>query len=198
MKVKAVIFDLDGTLTQPMLDFDLIRSEMQLGSRSIGILEAMEQMNADERQRAQAVLDRHEQLAAIHSTLNDGVHDLFAYLRQAKIAIGLLTRNTRQNAMHVAQQHDLVFDAIVDRSDGPVKPDGFGVLKLCEVFGVTPDETLVVGDFLHDLVSARHAGAPAVLMRTHPRASEFDHHADFTIDRLAELIPLIEKLAASH
>jgi HAD superfamily hydrolase (TIGR01509 family) len=198
MKVQAVIFDLDGTLTQPMLDFDLIRSEMGLDSCSIGILEAMEQMSEDRRRQAQAVLDRHEQLAAIHSALNDGVHDLFEHLRREKIAIGLLTRNTRQNALHVAQQHNLSFDAIVDRSDGPAKPDGFGVLKLCEAFGVTPGETLVVGDFLHDLVSARNAGAPAVLMKTHPKADEFEHYANYSINRLDELIDLIQQLETTH
>lgn len=198
MKVKAVIFDLDGTLTQPMLDFDLIRSEMGLGSRSIGILEAMEQMPQDERIKAQAVLDKHEQMAAIHSELNDGVHDLFEHLRREKIAIGLLTRNTRQNVMHVAEQHHLTFDAIVDRSDGPAKPDGFGVLKLCDTFGVRPEEMLVVGDFLHDLVSACNAGAPAVLMRTHPKAVDFEHHADYTIDRLSELIDLIQQLETDN
>jgi HAD superfamily hydrolase (TIGR01509 family) len=194
MKVQAVIFDLDGTLTRPMLDFDLIRAEMGLGSRSVGILEAMEQMPEDKRRQAQTILDRHEQLAAIQSELNDGVHDLFEHLRRRQIAIGLLTRNTRQNALHVAAQHNLTFDAVVDRCDGPAKPDGFGVLKLCDVFGVRPDQTLVVGDFLHDLVAARNAGAPAVLMRTHPRAAEFEHLANYSIDQLGELVLLIQQL----
>ena len=34
MKVNAVIFDLDGTLTKPVLDFDKIRSEMGLSPES--------------------------------------------------------------------------------------------------------------------------------------------------------------------
>jgi HAD superfamily hydrolase (TIGR01509 family) len=198
MKVQAVIFDLDGTLTRPMLDFDLIRSEIGLDSYSVGILEAMEQMPEEERRKAQAVLDRHEQYAALHSQLNDGAHELFEYLRREKITIGLLTRNTRQNALYVAAQHHLTFDAIVDRSDGPAKPDGFGVLMLCNAFGARPEETLVVGDFLHDLVSARNAGAPAVLMRTHPKASEFEHNADYSIDRLSDLIPLIQELESNR
>ena len=28
MQIKAVIFDLDGTITQPFFDFDAIRKEM--------------------------------------------------------------------------------------------------------------------------------------------------------------------------
>jgi HAD superfamily hydrolase (TIGR01509 family) len=191
MKVHAVIFDLDGTLTKPFLNFDQIRSEMGLSSSSVGILEAMDKMSPEQRHQAMAILDRHESDAARNARLNEGVHELLETLRQRAIAVGLLTRNTRQNTLLVAAEHNLKFDAIVDRSDGPVKPDGFGVRKLCEDFGVKPSETLVVGDFLHDLVSARDAGATAILMRTHPRASEFETQADYSIDRLEPLIPLM-------
>jgi HAD superfamily hydrolase (TIGR01509 family) len=194
MKVHAVIFDLDGTLTKPFLNFDQIRSEMGLSSSSVGILEAMEKMSPEQRHQAMAILDRHESDAARNALLNEGVHELLERLRQRAIAVGLLTRNTRQNTLLVAAQHNLTFDAIVDRSDGPVKPDAFGVRKLCEAFGVEPSETLVIGDFLHDLVSARQAGATAILMRTHPRAAEFENQADYSIDRLEQLIPLIEHL----
>ena len=51
--------------------------------------------------------------------------------------------------MAIEKKHKLKFDAIIDREDGPVKPDAFGVLQLCDRFGVTAGETLVVGDFLY-------------------------------------------------
>ena len=44
MLVKAVIFDLDGTITQPCLDFSLIRREMGMQDNPEPILEAMEGM----------------------------------------------------------------------------------------------------------------------------------------------------------
>ncbi|MHC4760857.1 MAG: HAD family hydrolase [Planctomycetota bacterium] len=44
MRVNAVIFDLDGTLTEPVLDFDTIRSEMDLPPESTDILAAIEAM----------------------------------------------------------------------------------------------------------------------------------------------------------
>ncbi len=54
----AIIFDLDGTLTVPVLDFGAIREE--LGLTDEPILEAMARMDAADRARAEAVLDRHE------------------------------------------------------------------------------------------------------------------------------------------
>ena len=45
MKIKAVIFDLDGTITKPYLDFDKIRQEMGLAADAGPLLEIMEKMN---------------------------------------------------------------------------------------------------------------------------------------------------------
>lgn len=195
MKIKAVIFDLDGTLTEPILDFKQIRSEIGLPEGDI--LTGIKAMDPIRQQQANAILERHERYAVENSILNDGVAETLEALRQRNIAIGLLTRNTRENTMHVAGRHNLTFDAIVDRHDGPAKPDGAGVLKLCGQFGATPSETLVVGDFLHDLQSALNAGAVAVLMETHPEAERFKPYADYSISHMSQLINLIDQLETS-
>ena len=44
MPIRAVIFDLDGTITEPYLDFDAIREEIGLGKNGGPVLEAMEKM----------------------------------------------------------------------------------------------------------------------------------------------------------
>jgi len=194
MNIKAAIFDLDGTLTEPLLDFNQIRKEIGLNAASGDILSAIGAMEPAQRRQAYTILERHEQHAALHSRLNGGVTELLAELRNRKLSIGLLTRNTRANTMFVARRHGLDFDAVFDRDDGPVKPDGYGVLKLCGQFGAVPAETVVVGDFLYDLLSAKNAGAIAVLLKTHPQAEKFEKHADYVISQIGELIYLIEKL----
>ena len=194
MKVNAVIFDLDGTLTEPLLDFDTIRSEMGLSPESADILTAMDAMTPNQREQAHEILARHESQAAQNSQLNDGVTGLLAELRWRKIPIGLLTRNTRENTLYVAQRHQLHFDSIVARQDGPAKPDAYGVLELCRQFNSTPAETVVVGDFLHDLLAARNAGAIAVLIKTHPKADHYKAHADYSISHMSELLGIINKL----
>ena len=194
MKVNAVIFDLDGTLTEPILDFDKIRSEMGLPGESRDILATMEAMDPARKQQAQSILARHEHHAAQNSQLNDGVAELLTELRRRKIPIGLLTRNTRKNTLYVARRHQLYFDAIVGRQDGPAKPDAYGVLEICRQFNSIPAETVVVGDFLHDLLSARNAGAIAVLIKTHPKAEHYKAHADYAISHMSELLGIINKL----
>ncbi len=192
MSIKAVIFDLDGTITQPFFDFDAIREEMGLAQDSGPILESMEKMTAQQRRRAERILHFHEQRAVTESRLNAGAKRMLSALRKMGIGIGILTRNRRSNALAIAKKHNLKFDAVVGREEGPVKPDAFGVLKLCGQFGVKPQETLVVGDYLFDLLCARAAGAVAVLLTNHSRADEFAEYADFTVESVDEILEIVE------
>jgi len=192
MSIKAVIFDFDGTITQPYFDFDAIREEMGLAKNSGPVLESMEKMTPEQRQRAERILHFHEQRAVTESKLNPGAKRTLDALREAGINIGILTRNRRSNALAIARKHNLKFDAIVDREDGPVKPDAFGVLRICQQFGVRPEQTLVVGDYLFDLLCAKAAGAIAVLLANHEKADEFARHADFCIERIDQVTQIIE------
>ena len=190
--IKTVIFDLDGTITEPFFDFDAIRQEMGISDNALSILDAFEQMSSEDRRFAEAILKKHENAAVSESTLNKGTEKTLDALRQSSINIGILTRNTKDNTAKVAEKHNLKFDAIVDRNDGPVKPDAFGVLKLCRIFSTRPDETLVVGDYLYDLLCAKAAGAFAVLMKTHKNSQDFETHADYVISTLDEILEIIE------
>jgi HAD superfamily hydrolase (TIGR01509 family) len=191
MRIKAVIFDLDGTITQPFFDFDAIRREMGYPPDAGPILELMEKMTPKKRADAEKILQEHEDRAVAESTLNPGAKETLAELRKRKILIGILTRNKKENAVAVAKKHNLKFDAVVGREEGPVKPDAFGVLYLCKKFAIKPQESLVVGDYLFDLLCARAAGAIAVLLMNHHKADEFAKHADFVIENIADLLKIV-------
>lgn len=192
MVIKAVIFDLDGTITEPVLDFDRIRIEMGIPADGGDILDAIERMGPDDRRQAQKVLDMHEQRAVEKSRLNPMARETIEALRGKGIFIGILTRNKRHNTLQIERKHGLKFDAIVAREDGPVKPEPSGVLRLCEEFGLDAAETMVVGDYLHDMLSAKAAGSVAVLLRTHKKADAFAKYADFTIESLDKVLEIIE------
>jgi len=192
MSIKAVIFDLDGTITQPYFDFDAIREEIGLARDSGPVLESMEKMTAQQRQDAEKILHYHEQKAVTESKLNANAKQTLSALRAGGIHIGVLTRNKRSNALAIARKHKLKFDAVIDREDGPVKPDAFGVLRICEQFGVVPEETMLVGDYLFDLLCAKAAGAVAVLLANHNQADEFAEHADFCIENISEILQIID------
>ncbi len=193
MTIKAVIFDLDGTITEPYFDFDAIREEMGIARNDGPVWEKMEKMSLDKRKRTEKILHFHEQRAVVESTLNDGARETLAQLRKSGIYIGILTRNRKENALAVAEKHGLKFDAVIGREEGPVKPDAFGVLKLCKTFGVQPTETLVVGDYLFDLQCANSAQAVSVLLKNQKKADEFVMYADFAIEKVSDVLEIIKE-----
>src|SRR5215212_7918118 len=89
----ALLFDMDGTLTEPMLDFPKIKAEMGIGERPI--LEAMAEMTEAQRRAAEAVLLGHEERAAVGSTLNPGCMEVMRWVREHQMPTALITRNSR-------------------------------------------------------------------------------------------------------
>ena len=175
MTLKLVIFDLDGTLLAPALDFDAIRAEIGLPPGTT-ILEAMDTLSEAERARAGAILDRHEAEAADRSRLLPGARELLDWLRAQGVRTAVLTRNSRRSVERACQRHGLAFDAVVARStslgasreDHLPKPSPVGVRHLMSTLGTEPEETIVVGDFRFDVEAGSAAGCRTIALVSDP------------------------------
>ena len=187
--VKAVIFDLDGTLVHSDLDFDLIRRRIGLSDGAV--LEALQKMSAPDRRRAMQILEEHESQAAREARLDVHAHTVLAALDQRGIRTALLTRNSRASARTAMDRHNLTFEIIYSREDPPVKPSPQPILAICSSFNLATEQTLMVGDHLFDLQSANDAGARSVLIRNQ-RNAEFIPLAWRTIDTLDQLLDLLD------
>ena len=166
LQPRAVIFDLDGTLTRPLLDFDLIRAEIGLAPGPI--LEQLIGLGDDQRARAEAILRRHEITAMEEAVLADGCVELLGLLRERGIPHGILTRNMRVAVEHFCRRFGFRFEGTYTREDGPPKPSPAGVLHLCARFGVPPAEAITVGDFKFDVLAGRAAGTCTALVVSEP------------------------------
>ena len=194
MNIKAVIFDLDGTITEPLIDFDQIRRELGFQPDSQPLLELMADMTPQQQKNAEQIILKHELLAAKNSTLNLGVKETLSKLRNTGRKIAILTRNKYDHVRIVAEKHNLRFDCIFDRQSGPVKPDACGVFKICETFNLTPKETICVGDYLHDIQCAKTAGSTAVLLVHKNTPQSFIDLADFSIKNITQTLDIINLL----
>ena len=189
---RAVIFDLDGTLTEPVLDFDAMRAEIGL-PEGVPILEHLERVTAAQRAHAEVVLLRHERAAIAQATLADGCADLLARLREMQIPIAILTRNVREVVETFARMFTFRFHAVYTREDGPPKPSPAGALSLCRAMGVAPAHTLTVGDYKYDVIAGRDAGCRTVLVdRDGLAANDLVEWGspDLVVKSLRELMPL--------
>jgi HAD superfamily hydrolase (TIGR01509 family) len=188
---KAVIFDLDGTLTEPLLDFDAMRAEIGLPPGPI--LEQLAHADAATRARADEILRRHEREAIARATLSDGCAELLALLEARGIPAAILTRNVREVVDKFTETFGFSFAGIYTREDGPHKPSPVGVLALCAKMGATPADTLVVGDYKFDILAGRAAGCPTVLVlgahRPSPEELPEWGPPDLVVESLRELLP---------
>jgi len=160
---RGVIFDLDGTLTEPLLDFEAIRREVGIAS-GLPILEALQSFDAAARARAEVILRRHEMDAIRAATLADGCRELLAELARRGVPVAILTRNVRDAVEDFVRRFDVRVLAAFTREDGPPKPSPAGVLSLCRTFGLAPRDVWMVGDYKYDVVAGRDAGCRTALV----------------------------------
>ena len=189
MHRSAVIFDFDGTLTKPYLDFDAIRAEIGVSGL---ILEAMAEMDAAARERAEAVLLRHEREAARNATLQEGAVEAIDTCRAKGHPVAILTRNARPSVHLVLRNYGLKIDALRTREDGAIKPSPEPILSICEELRADPKLSWMVGDHLLDLTTGRTAGCHTVLLVGSRPLPDFADQADHVIQRLTELLAIIE------
>jgi HAD superfamily hydrolase (TIGR01549 family) len=187
-----MLFDMDGVVVRQRLDFPAIKQEM-FGDTEGFILERLERLGPAERARAEAILDRHEALAATQAESMDGFLPFWGWMTDRGFKSGLVTRNSRKSVEVVLGRLAISFDAVVSREDAPPKPAPDPVLLACRRMGVDPAEAIFVGDFELDLLAGRRAGVMTVLLRS--PAFSFSEQADLMVDSLAELRAWLEEMA---
>jgi len=184
-RFEGVIFDMDGTLVEPLLDFAAIREELGIAPGE-GILEGIEAMDPPRRNEARARLLDHELSAARRAPPMPGAAEVVRHIRRAGLPVALLTRNTREAMATVVKRLGVEFDLALSREDGPIKPEPDGVLRACRALGIDPKRTACVGDFHYDILAANAAGAVSILLAC-ARRPAFAGEADHVIGALAEL-----------
>jgi HAD superfamily hydrolase (TIGR01549 family) len=184
--IRGLIFDLDGTLVDSQLDFDLMRREMELPPGPI--LESIAALPPDHAERCHLILRKHEVLGAERATLLPGVTQLLNLALEREIPVGIVTRNSREISEGVLGRLRIKYDILLTRDDGPIKPDPWAVRHICETWNVPARQVVMIGDYQFDVLSGREAGARTVLLTNPIPPHEYPNHeqADLLISSLAE------------
>ena len=196
--IRGIIFDLDGTLVDSRLDFAAMRRDMGL-AEDIPILEGLARLAPSEADRCRRILLKHELAGAERAGLLPGVAELCHRLTTRRIRQAIATRNSREITQATLAKFNLRFDPVITRDDGPVKPDPWPVQHACSLWGTSPDETVVIGDFRFDIECGRAAGSHTVLLTHVPDAAAYPNReqADLVLTSLADyprLLAWLERL----
>lgn len=185
----AWIFDLDGTLTVAVHDFDAIRAELGL-PMGRPILEALDELPAAAAAQAHARLYELELTLARASRPSPGAEPLLAALAARGRGLGVVTRNSRQLALITLEacglSHFIPAQMVRGREDGPPKPSPAGVTDVLQLLGVPPERAVMVGDYQFDLMAGRAAGAATVWLDLEG-SGQFRHLCDRVVTSLEQL-----------
>ena len=180
--IKHWVFDMDGTLTVAVHDFDFIREYLEIPAQA-DILTHLASLPADESAAKHAWLLEHERELPVASTPAPGAVELVRELADRGVRLGILTRNAQElahitlKAIGIAQYfeaHD-----VLGRDNAAHKPDPDGLLQLARAWAVEPSRMVMVGDYRFDLDCGRAAGSKTVLVNVpeNPWPELTDWHA---------------------
>ena len=223
MLVKAVIFDLDGTLTSFNLDYKTARTEVKnylvkrgVPVSALSIKESVFEMlrkteifarNSGKpkkfmektRREALDMTEKYELEAAARTSLMPGSLETLKALQQMNLKIGLCTINSNRAVNYILNRFGIAnyFDITVPRNRvNNFKPHPEHIEAALKALGVSAKETVIVGDSTVDILSAKELKAVAVGLPTGVSTIEqlTRNGANYIISSITDLPRLIEKI----
>ena len=184
LNTKLVLFDLDGTLvdTAPdfvlslnnilkkygrdVLDFDRIRSFVSEGSAKfteIGF--GITQDDPNFQMYRNEFLQEYKNNLINESSIFNGIDSVINYLEDSNIAYGIVTNKPFDFALPLVNYFkELSGSKVLICPDHlkESKPSPEGILLACKKIGVSPSNTVYIGDHPNDLIAGKRAGTKTI------------------------------------
>ena len=165
LRRKHWIFDLDGTLTIAVHDFNAIRKELGIPEGQ-PIIKTLESLPEKDSRKQKEKLQKIEEKLALNASPAPGVKRLLETLSSQNYFLGILTLNTRENAWITLKALGLsehfTSESVIGRWCTEPKPSPEGIIKILDHWNVCSSEALIVGDYLYDLQVGRAAEVATV------------------------------------
>ena len=191
MKIKAVIFDMDGTIVDVVYDWPQIKKELNTEGKPI--LHFLSGLKEPERSKKWRLLEKFENEATSKASLKEGMKEFLDFLAHQGIKRALVTNNTHKNVCFLLQRFNLQFECVISRESGLWKPSGLPFVAVLKKLGLKRKEACVVGDSHFDIKAAGEAGISNVFILN----KEKQKFASFSVEvfpSVKELKERIEKL----
>jgi len=214
--IKAVIFDLDGTLLDTLRDLaeamnfvlkarglpihPLEKYRYFVGEGATVLVKKALPENMQDAQTVQAVLreylDRYSKNWDVHTRPYSGIPDLLDRLQAKGIIMTILSNKVHDFTVQCTKKFLGNWDfarVYGERPPIPRKPDPAGALAIAKELQVSPEHFLYLGDTAIDMKTANRAGMfpVGVTWGFRPREELVEAGAKAIINRPEELYPLI-------
>ncbi len=188
-RIKGLIFDMDGTLTVPLIDFRKIRRELGAPDGE-DLAELINSWPESRRTHAWKVIEKYELYAIENNRLQTGVEHALKRFAQAGICLAIITRNTARSTDALLEKLPVKFDPVLTREFPHIKPAPEPVRHILDCWQIEARECLMIGDYIHDIQAANAAGAISCYFKN-SAGKHWDEDADFTVSSYQELENLV-------
>ncbi len=184
-RFKGIIFDMDGTLTVPTINFTEIRKALGI-PEGLDLLKVIETYTEDQKKYHLEIIEKYEKEALKNTTLQKGVNNTLQEFSTSNIKMGIITRNTIESAKEVLSLIKIKFNPILTRDFTPVKPDPAPIQYILNRWHFEPKEVLMVGDYKDDITCGKNANT-ATCFFSNPNSKDYSSIADFSVSSFDEL-----------
>ncbi|MFX1314949.1 MAG: HAD family hydrolase [Promethearchaeota archaeon] len=191
--IKAIIWDLDGTLIHFKIDFLKARHEAIKILKKYGVpnhflsleFSILDNVNKSKEflktkkfseqeirkivKDVDRVITKIEHEAAQNATKIEGIDQVLEFAKSKNLKQAIFTFNTRKNAELSLSKVKLIefFELIVGRDNvNNLKPHPEHLTFICEQLAINPNEVLVIGDTSRDIEAAINVGAYSIALNT--------------------------------
>jgi HAD superfamily hydrolase (TIGR01549 family) len=223
MLVKAVVFDLDGTIASFNLDYMTVRAEVRTYLIRTGLPASIlatnesifDMLNKAEiflknngksartvdkvRNEASAIAEKFELEAAKTTGLLSGVVETLQALKKMGLKIGLCTINSEKSTSYILKRFSIskFFDVVTPRNKVRyVKPNTEHLEATLKALRVSPKEAILVGDGSRDMHCAKELNVIAVGLPTGISSEKelIDSGANYFITSISDLPTLVQAI----
>lgn len=217
--IQAALIDLDGTLLDTLGDFTVSLNAM-LADLSLSALDSQQvetligrgsehlirgalalQMHNASQAHIESLCpkawDRYQhhyrQHNGLHARIYPGVEEGLIQMKHRGWALACVTNKPAAFARELLHRKGLLayFEQVTGGDSYPrKKPDPMPLLKTCEILQTAPEQTLMIGDSIHDAHAAQAAACPLVLV-----TYGYHHGADLTALGALQTVARLDQVA---
>ena len=214
--IKAIIFDMDGTVLNTIDDImvavnhalsikdlplkTLEEVKLAVGNGAFKLIERVTPKSYTLEERKvlfHLYQDYYDAHSSIYTKPYEGIIDLIKELKKRNLKLGVVSNKFEHLVQGLNQDFFFgLFDVVVGEVKGiPIKPAPDMIYKALDLLNVSKEETLFVGDSEVDIDTAANAYVKSVGVTWGFRKKEVltEHNADYIIEEPNELLSVIDK-----
>lgn len=215
MKYDAVIFDLDGTLTNTLEDLqssvnfalrefgfpersiDEVRSFVGNGVRRLIFLSVPENTPEETAEECLAVFkEYYKNNSLVRTKPYDGIIPMLEKLKESGVKTAVVTNKMNEAAQDIVR---IFFDGLIEETLGQIdgmaqKPQPDGINSVLSMLGASKEKAVYVGDSEVDCLTAVNAGIPCIGVSWGFRDKSvlLENGADFIADTPEDILSFIK------